>query len=90
MMSKHASARRQQRAIPPILIDMLFDFGKCESAQRGTDLLYFDRAGKAQARAELQRNKSTQFDHCLNAYVVVSHDGNIITVGHLAKRINRN
>lgn len=90
MMSKHASTRLQQRAIPPIVLDLLFDFGKFEYDHRGSTMYYFDKLGKEQARVVLQKSNSTQIDHCLNAYFVMGSDGSILTVGHLVKRINRN
>lgn len=90
MMSKHANTRLQQRAIPPIMLDLLFDYGKFEYDHHGAEVYYFDKAGKERARAALQQKKSTQIDHCLNIYLVMSSDGNVVTVGHLDKRINRN
>lgn len=90
MMSKHASNRLQQRAIPPMMLDLLFDYGKFEHDHRGAGVYYFNKVGKEHARVALQQCKSKQIDHCLNVYLIMGSNGSIVTVGHLAKKINRN
>jgi hypothetical protein len=87
-MTKHAEARRRQRAIPPILIDLLLQFGATEKSGSGTSKFFFDK----KARRKLQTYAgpiATLLDEHLNVYAVVSADDSIITVGHRYERIRR-
>ena len=45
-MTGHAAVRSQQRAIPPMLIDLLMQFGARESAGDGASKMYFDKAAR--------------------------------------------
>lgn len=90
MLSTHAQARSQQRAIPRPVIDLLLDYGVVEHRKNGLELLYFTNEGKHSARQLMKRNGVKHSDHCLNAYLLESSDGWVITVGHRTKRVNRN
>ena len=83
--SKHAEARRQQRRLPPAIIQWLFEFGAVEP-QDGAELLHFDK----DARSRLGRALGDQIVGCLgkfmDAYAVVSN-GQVVTVGYRYKRI---
>ncbi len=89
MVSRHAQTRVQQRGIPAFLIDWLLDFGAVESDHRGGEVHYFDRKSKRFAMNLMRRNGLTQLERCLDAYLISSVDGTVITVGHRTKRINR-
>jgi hypothetical protein len=87
-MTKHAAIRSQQRAIPPIVIDLLHQFGSVERSGPGTFMLFFDKAGRRRIRSyagPLSRPLEEHFD----AYAVVSDGGSVITVGHRNRRVRR-
>lgn len=90
MLSRHAQQRSQQRAIPQAAIDLLLDFGVVEHSNKGLELLYFDKGGKHAALSLMKNIGLKRSDHCLNAYLLENSDGQVVTVGHRTKRINRN
>ena len=90
MLSHHAQQRSQQRAIPPSVIEILLDFGMVEHSNRGLEILYFNKDGKRAAMMQMKAIGMRNSDHYLNAYLLESSDGNIVTVGHRTKRIKRN
>lgn len=87
-LTNHASARSQQRAIPPMMIDLLLQFGKSESAGAGVAKLFFDRKSRKRVAAYAGPLASLLDDH-LDLYVVVGQDMLVITVGHRHERIRR-
>jgi hypothetical protein len=87
-VTHHAVARMQQRAVRPEIVDYLLDFGRCEHHQRGAQLYYLDRRGRECVRRVAGSDAYRRMEHALDAYVVVSGDGELITVGHRYKRIS--
>lgn len=89
VMSQHASTRAQQRAIPPLIIDWLVEYGSSRRDKTGAEIRYFDHA----ARKSLGRNVGHQvvdlLGSLLDTYAVVSTEGTVITVGHRFKRTRR-
>ena len=86
MMSNHASQRMQQRAIHPLMIDLLYRYGR-EQHQNGSTLLYLDSRARKQARRAIEDVKQ-RFDKLCDTYLVESEDdGVVITVGHRSKRV---
>lgn len=88
-MSEHAKKRGQQRAIPPLVIDLLFRFGSSESAGDGTSKLFFDKASRRQLYAYAGA-LARMLDKHMDLYAVVAADSTVITVGHRLERIRRN
>lgn len=85
-LTDHARARMQQRAIPPVVIEALLDFGQAAHDHHGGCILYFDKA----ARRRLERERlGRALDRYLDTYAVVAESGEIITVGHRDRRIFR-
>lgn len=89
MLSNHAQQRSQQRAIPHSVIEILLDYGVVEHSNKGLELLYFDKGWKHAAMVLMMKIGLKQSDHCLNAYLLESSDGQVVTVGHRTKKINR-
>lgn len=87
-ITNHASVRCQQRAIPPIVIDLLDQFGAREPAGEGAWKLFFDKAARRRFRAYAGQLASSLEQH-LDVYAVIAQDGNVITVAHRIDRINR-
>ena len=85
MLSNHAKQRMQQRAIPPILVDLLYRYGK-EQRQYGSTVLFFDRHSRKHVRKALD-DLIKRFDKLSDVYLVESDDeATTITVGHRLKR----
>ena len=84
----HASIRSQQRGIPPLVVDLLLQFGCREHDHRGAEIVYFDRCSRKRIESYAGGLISKLSEH-LDSYAVVA-DGEIVTVGNRFKRINRN
>lgn len=85
-MNNHATARAQQRGVPPLVVDLLLEFGVREHDSRGAEIVYFDRRAKKHLETYSGGLFGKLNEH-LDAYAVVSN-GKIITVGPRHKRIN--
>ena len=88
-MSKHACVRSQQRAIPPMLVDLLLQFGASENAGDGASKIFFDKSSRRRLKAYAGPLSSVLEQH-LDLYAVVSADDTVITVAHRLDRICRN
>lgn len=87
-LTKHANVRSQQRAIPPMLIDLLLQFGSREKAGSGVLKVFFDKVDRRRVKAYAGQFSRMLDDH-LDLYAVVGEDDHVITVGHRLQRINR-
>lgn len=87
-MTLHASVRRQQRAIPPMLIDLLIRFGASEPSGDGTLKYYFDKSSRRQVMAYAGAFARALEEH-MDLYAVVAADSSVITVAHRDERIRR-
>lgn len=87
-MSQHARIRSQQRAIPPILMDLLLYFGANEPAGNGASKIFFDKVARRRIKAYAGSLAELLNEH-LDVYVVVGADGQIITTAHRTTRIRR-
>ena len=86
-MSKHAATRQQQRGIPPMMVDLLLNFGASQPSGDGTSTLYFDKKAKKRLGSYAGSLAQLLQKH-LDAYLVVSGD-KVITLGHRYDRIPR-
>ncbi len=87
-MSHHAEVRRQQRAIPPMVIDLLTQFGKTEPAGDGTRKVFFDKSARRKVKAYAGPLAGLLEPH-LDVYAVVADDEKLVTIGHRYERIRR-
>lgn len=85
-LTKHASIRQQQRGIPPIIIDLLIDYGTVERAGKDATTHYFDKTSRRRVMAYAGR-LSSLFEEYLDYYAIVGKDGSIITVAPRIKKI---
>ena len=86
MMSNHATQRMRQRAIHPLMIDLLYRYGR-EQHQNGSTLLFLDSRARKQARRAIEEVMQ-RFEKLSDAYLVESEtDGVVITIGHRSKRL---
>lgn len=89
-ITHHAQARLQQRGIPSTVVENLLDFGRRAHDHRGSTIVYFDHRARRSLQRHLPRESFRQLESHLDAYVVLGSDGNVVTVGHRTRRINRN
>lgn len=88
-MTCHAALRSQQRAIPQLIIDWLMDYGAVAVDQRGAEIFYFDHAARRRLSKAVGERAVSLLGRLLDAYVVFSERGTVITVGHRYKRVVR-
>ena len=86
----HATVRAQQRCLPPLVDQLLDQFGEEIYDGNGTVTRFFSHASKRAIERAFGRAPVRKLAQYLDAYKVEdSHDGRPITVGHRFKRINR-
>lgn len=86
--TRHAAARRQQRAIPPLIVQWLLEFG-AEEKSHGALVRYFDRSSTRRLAREVGAQVVDRLSCYLQAYLVEGTDGQVITVGYRHERIRR-
>ncbi len=84
----HASIRSQQRGIPPLVVDLLLQFGRRVHDQHGAEVVYFDRRSRKRVESYAGGLIGKLSEH-LDSYAVVA-DGVIVTLGSRFNRIGRN
>ena len=85
MLSNHAKNRMQQRAIPPLIVDLLYRYGR-EQQQCGSTVLFFDKQSRKRVRKALE-DVTSRFDKLSDAYLIEADGGDTaITVGHRLRR----
>jgi hypothetical protein len=77
----------QQRAIRTEALELLFEYGREAFDHRGGVVLYFDKAARRRLQHATPRAKG--LDRIARCYAVVSTGGEVLTVGHLCRKINR-
>ena len=86
-LTRHAQTRMQQRAIRPEVLERLLEFGREAFDHNGGVVLYFDKA--ARRRLTRDRPGAKDFERLARCYAVLSTNGDILTVGHRFRKINR-
>jgi len=85
----HAEKRIQQRGIPPMVIDLLMQFGsasRCDGAER----FMFDKLARKRLRRHLGGDRGLKvIDRWLNVYAVVGDNGQVVTAAHKHSRFRR-
>lgn len=84
-VSRHAQARLEQRAIPPVAIDWLLEFGQAQRAG-GATRYAFDKRGRRRLEGYLGTVGLKSPDKVFDAYLVVSDDDAVITAGYRTRR----
>ena len=86
-LTRHAQTRMQQRAIRPDVLERLLEFGREAFDHKGGVVLYFDKA----ARRRLNRVApgAKDLERLARCYAILSTNGDILTVGHRFRKINR-
>ncbi|CAG9172439.1 hypothetical protein LMG23992_02233 [Cupriavidus laharis] len=86
-LTAHSAIRSQQRGVPPLVIDLLDQFGARRPNARGTEILFFDRRARTRVLA-YAGGLIGRLSEYLDAYAIVA-DGTLITVGCRYKRIRQ-
>ncbi|WP_353230626.1 hypothetical protein [Novosphingobium sp.] len=87
-LTRHAEIRMIHRAIPPIAVALLEEYGS-EIRHNGADILFMDKAAKRRlARAFGGRRALRLLEPVLNSYAVIA-DGYVLTVATKTKRFRR-
>jgi len=81
-LSRHASVRLQQRAIPPYVLELLERFGS-EARCGGASRLFFDKPARRRLARHMGGPRGLRHvEHWLNVYAVIGDNGQVVTVGH--------
>jgi hypothetical protein len=88
-LTNHAMTRSQQRGIPPLIIEWLKCFGARTRDGRGAEVLWFDKGSRRQLAGQVGTQIVERLGHFLDAYLVLSDDDQVITVGWRTKRLPR-
>ena len=83
----HARARMQQRGIGADALELLFSYGREAHDHHGAVILYMDKA--AQKKLAAASRARSEVRRLSGLYAVLSRHGQVITVGHRTRRINR-
>ena len=89
-LTKHANVRIQQRGIPTAVVENLLDFGREVHDHHGGLIVYFTQRAREALRRACGNEKYKRIERHLDVYAVVAISGDIVTVGHRTRRINRN
>lgn len=84
-LTRHAQARSQQRGIPPMLVDLLLNYGTAAQQDKGITTYYFDHAARRRVRSYAGPLAGLLEQH-LDCYLLAEPDGAIVTIGHRYKR----
>ena len=84
----HAATRMHQRAVPPVIVQWLRQFGTEMHDKHGAVVCYFDKAARRRMERVLGRVAVRQMARFLDAYLVEA-DGAIVTVGRRTQRVWR-
>jgi hypothetical protein len=88
-MTRHATRRSQQRAVPALVVSLLLEFGST-MRHKGAEIVYFDKRARRRLRDAVGGARSLAVvERWLNTYVVTGQDGCVITVARRTKRLRR-
>lgn len=88
IISQHAQARIQQRAIPQFVIELLQDFGEI-SYHQGREIFHFTKASRQSIQRELGTARLPLVEKYLNTYLVTQENW-LITVAYQDRHMKRN
>ncbi len=88
-ITEHAATRMRQRAISGQTVGLLRECGRRLYDHRGGIVHYFDKSCRRELQRRLGDDSYRRLERELDAYLVMSTHGSVITVGHRDRRINR-
>lgn len=87
-MTRHATSRSQQRAIPQMALDLLLQFGCVEPAGNGCQRVFLDKPARKRLDAYAGPIAHHLREH-LDIFAVLSAEQAVVTVGHRVERVRR-
>jgi len=88
-LTVHSRARLQQRAIPPLVVDLLMQFGSASRAN-GAERLTFDKTAIKRLRHHLGGDRGLKVvERWLGVYAVIGDNGFVVTAAHKKERFRR-
>lgn len=88
-LTVHSRVRLQQRAIPPLVVDLLMRFGSASRAN-GAERLMFDETAIKRLRHHLGGDRGLKVvERWLGVYAVVGDNGLVVTAAHKQERFRR-
>lgn len=87
MATRHGLKQIQRRCLPPLVLDWLDQFGHEHYDGKGAVILHFNKPARRRLERAVGRAPVRRMKDWLDAYAVVSADGQLITAGHRFKRI---
>ena len=88
LYSTHAKKRLQQRAIPKKMIDWLITFGRCKHCWGNAKLFFFTAKNRQKCLQHLSKIEQKIFNKKANAFLILSNDNVLVTVGYLNKKVS--
>ena len=86
MDTNHCTSRCQQRGIPHVVIDWLIKYGSV-TRRNHADVYYMDKKSRKRLRSDIGKIAYKRIQDLLDSYLVLSDEGNVITVTKRYKRI---
>lgn len=87
--TRHARQRRQQRAIPALVVELLLSNGS-RMRHAGADVFFVDKTARKRLRRELGGERGMRMiEPWLGHYLVVSDEGRLITAAPRTSRLKR-
>lgn len=88
-LTQHAAVRLQQRAIPPLVVDLLNLYGARQPAGSGAEMVYMDKAARRRMCQAIGAPAVAALQPVLSAYLIESDTGQVITAGWRCSRVQR-
>jgi hypothetical protein len=85
--SNHAQRRMQQRGIPQQVIEWILEVGSTMHDHRGCRVHFMDKSARRRLARAIPAVQYRRFEKKLNAYLVESVDGTIVTAGYRHSRL---
>ena len=76
----------QQRSIPMCAVDALMEYGEARR-HHGADIVFLTKRGRKAIQKDCGKQTLLKLEKALDAYLVVSDDGAVITAAHRKRRL---
>ena len=86
MLTQHAQIRCKQRGIRSEVVDVILDYGR-RKRRHGAEICYLDQAARQRAWSDMGRKAYARIADRLHTYLVLSDDGQVVTVAKRFRRI---
>ena len=89
LLTSHAESRMRQRAISYETVEYLMECGRKMYDHHGAVVRFFDKKTRQQLLNRVGSVEYKKVESELDAYVVTTLSGKVVTVGHRDQRMNR-